>query len=77
MSAETVVVSAERLAQALVRSSRDAGIDPLTVFEPQNEFVRAEAATYFGRFTPGRIAFLTRVLRLRHPDCACLRTGAA
>lgn len=77
MSAEAGVVSAERLAQALVRSSRGAGIDPLTVFEPQNEFVRAEVAAYFGRWTPGRVAFLTRVLRLRHPDCACLRTGAA
>ena len=77
MSAETVVVSAERLAQALVRSSRDAGIDPMRVFEPQNEFVRAEAATYFGRFTPGRVSFLTRALRLRHPDCACRRSGAA
>lgn len=77
MSVETSMVSAERLAQALVRSSRDAGIDPLRVFEPQNEFVRAEAATYFGRGAPGRISFLARVLRLRHPDCACRRSGAA
>lgn len=77
MSAETVVVSAERLAQALVRSSRGAGIDLMRVFEPQHEFIRAEAATYFGRGAPGRISFLTRVLRLRHPDCACRRSGAA
>lgn len=77
MSAETSMISTERLARALVRSSRSAGIDPLRVFEPQNEFVRAEVATSFGRFTPGRISFLTRVLRLRHPDCACRRSGAA
>lgn len=74
----TTTITAERAARALVTASRLAGIDPLTVFAPEHEFVRVHAATAFPCLRPSQISMLTRVFRLRHPDCnCCTASGAA
>jgi len=74
----TGAITADRAAQALVTASRLAGIDPMRVFAREHEFVRINAAGSFHCQRPSQISMLTRVFRLRHPDCNCgSASGAA
>lgn len=62
------MITADQAARALIGASRQQGVDPLRVFEPDNVFVRQLAAERCVRSSVrAEVAMLARVFRIPNP----------
>lgn len=64
----TTMITADQAARALIGASRQQGVDPLRVFEPDNVFVRQLAAGRCVRSGAlSHLTMLARVFRIPNP----------
>lgn len=61
------MITADQAARALIGAAREAGVDPLRVFEPDFAYVRERAAIWLEAFDILRRPVLNRVLKLPNP----------